>query len=119
MKFKEVKNYIVNKFKPKTDGLRFTDQDKEECIALIKIIEEYDKSIKDNVSTLIDIHNNFKQHTAELKELQEKLNSANRVIYMQMQEIQELNNICEYNDKAHIRELERKDAVIEYLEGKI
>ena len=89
MKFKEVKNYIVNKFKPKTDGLRFTDQDKEEGIALIKIIEEYDKSIKDNVSTLIDIHNNFKQYNVEIKELQEKLNSANRVIYRQMQEIQE------------------------------
>ena len=61
----------------------------------------------------------FKEIKQEIKELQEKLNGANKVIYMQMQEIQELNNICEYNDKAHIRELERKDAVIEYLEEKI
>ena len=61
----------------------------------------------------------FKELKQENKELQEKLNSANRVIYRQMQEIQELNNVCEYNDKAHKRELERKDAVIEYLEGKI
>lgn len=61
----------------------------------------------------------FKELKQEIKELQEKLNSANRVIYRQMQEIQELNNICEYNDKSHRRELDRKDAVIEYLEGKI
>ena len=61
----------------------------------------------------------FKELKQENKELQEKLNSANKVIYLQMQEIQELNNICEYNDKAHKRELERKDAIIEYLEGKI
>ena len=61
----------------------------------------------------------FKELKQELKELQEKLNGANKVIYMQMQEIQELNNICEYNNKAHRRELDRKDAVIEYLEGKI
>ena len=119
MKFKELKARIVSKFKPKTNGLRFTQQDKEECIALLEIVKEHDKNIKDNVSKLIDIYNNFKQHNAEIKELQEKINSANRVIYRQMQEIQELNNVCEYNDKAHKRELERKDAVIEYLEGKI
>ena len=61
----------------------------------------------------------FKELKQEIKELQEKLNSANRVIYRQMQEIQELNNVCEFNDKAHRRELDHKDAVIEYLEGKI
>ena len=119
MKFKELKNYIVNKFKPKTNGLSFTQQDKEECIALLEIVKEHDKNIKDNVSKLISIINNLKQHNAEIKELQEKLGGANKVIYRQMQEIQELNNICEYNDKAHRRELDCKDAVIEYLEGKI
>ena len=35
------------------------------------------------------------------------------------QEIKELINICEFNDKSHRRELDRKDKVIEYLEGKI
>ena len=60
----------------------------------------------------------FKEMKKELKELQEKLNSANRVIYRQMQEIQELNNICEFNDKHFRAELDRKDAVIEYLEKK-
>ena len=54
----------------------------------------------------------------EIKELQEKINGANKVIYRQMQEIQELNNLCEYRNKAHRKELDRKDAVIEYLEGK-
>ena len=119
MKFKEVKNYIVNKFKPKTNGLSFTQQDKEECIALLEIVKEHDKNIKDNVSKLISIINNLKQHNTEIEELQEKLGGANKVIYMQMQEIQELNNLCEYNDKANRRELDRKAAVIEYLEGKI
>lgn len=61
----------------------------------------------------------FKELKQEVKELQEKLNGANKVIYMQMQEIQELNNVCEFNDKAHRRELDHKDAVIEYLEGKV
>ena len=34
----------------------------------------------------------FKELKQEIKELQEKLNGANKVIYAQMQEIQELNN---------------------------
>ena len=44
----------------------------------------------------------------EIKELQEKLNEANKLIYMQMEVIQELNNICGFNDKAHRRERDRK-----------
>ena len=61
----------------------------------------------------------FKEMKKEIKELREKLNNSNKVVYMQMQEIQELNDICEFNDKYFRAEIERKDAVIEYLEGKI
>ncbi|MDD2651655.1 MAG: hypothetical protein PHX44_01225 [Sulfurimonas sp.] len=61
----------------------------------------------------------FKKLKQELKELQDKLGSANKVIYMQMQELKELNNICELNDKFHKEEIFKLQSIVEYLERKI
>lgn len=58
----------------------------------------------------------------ELKETQEKLNIANKTIFLQMEQINKLNAFIDYKEReAQIQDnaIDRNNTIIKYLEGKV